>query len=225
MMTPMKKTLCLLLLLLSSALSLTLRAQAKWVEPELYIGAAGGATLSTVTLVPTYVDKTMLMGFTGGISLRYITEKHFGVQADLVYTQAGWADKYDYGSTTEYARRINSLELPLMLHAYFATKSDVARFFINAGPQFGYIVSDEEYSQDITRQYPYYGLAIENRFQWGVGGGVGFEFHFLKRQVIGVDGHFNYYFSDYFANDVIDDFPTSGSTQVAVRAYWMFRIR
>jgi len=200
-------------------------SQAKWVTPELYFGVNGGATFATATMVPTYTSKTFLLGYNGGVTFRYITEKHFGIQAEINYNQAGWKDKYDYGSTEEYYRQVNSVELPFMLHAYFTTPKKVARFFINAGPQIGYIVSDKEYSANLVKSYPHYGKEITNKFQWGVGGGVGFEFHFLKRHVIGVVGHFNYYFSDYFPNALTDDFVTSSSMQITARAYYLFRIK
>ena len=57
--------------------------------PEIAFGTRQGATLSTVWFSPT-VNQTMRLGYTGGITSRFIFEKYFGLQVELNYMQRGW---------------------------------------------------------------------------------------------------------------------------------------
>ena len=207
--------------ILLPALCQNLRAQNKPFSPEFYLGATAGATMSSITLVPQYVDKTYLFAANGGLSLRYVNEKHFGIQAELNYFQSGWKDDFGYGSTNTYRREMAFLELPFLMHARIGTKA--VNFYLNLGPKFSLFLSEEEYlDSDIS--YDYHGKALEQPFQWGMLGGGGLYVK-LKRQNIGLVGLYYYGLSDIFANAVTDDFVTSGLQQISLNLIYYFRLR
>ncbi len=198
-----------------------LRAQNNNFKPEFYLGATAGATMSSITLVPQYVDKTYLIAANAGLSLRYINEKNFGIQAELNYFQSGWKDDFGYGSTNTYRREMAFLELPFLMHARIGTKA--LSFYLNLGPKFSFFLSEKEYL-DSDVSYDYHGKALEQPFQWGVLGGVGFDIK-LKQQSIGMEGRYYYGLSDVFANAVTDDFVTSSLQQISLNLIYYFRLR
>ena len=62
------------------------------------IGINGGANYSTVSFQPT-IKQNGLLGITGGVTARYISEKYFamicGAQLELNFSQRGWDEKFD----------------------------------------------------------------------------------------------------------------------------------
>lgn len=205
------------LLLPLMALSLTV-VQAQYnTKNEWYVGVAGGASLSNVTLVPKLVDKQFAIGNTAGLSIRYISEPHFGLQAEVNYLDAGWQEDQE-GSTQpfSYQRQVKMVDVPLLLHAY--TGDHIFRGILNVGPRFSYVLSEEETFVDGATRLLHHGKAIESPFQYGLVGGGGFELH-LKRLVIGVEGRYTYFLSNLFADAVSDDFNTSSLQVVTINAF------
>ena len=54
---------------------------------ELSLGASFGTTFSKVSFAQTKVQQKMKMGYTGGLTLRWITEKNLGLQAEINFVQ------------------------------------------------------------------------------------------------------------------------------------------
>jgi len=158
-----QKTLLTGLLTLSSVV---LSAQYNTLS-EWYVGPSRGATMSTVTLVPKLVDKLYSMGESVGISTRYISENHFGFQLDLNYFEAGWKEDL-YGtkkaSDYSYARNLEFVEIPFLMHAY--TGSKAFRMFLNIGPKLSYLLSESEKMIDLTsdNEMIQHGKSVENPF-------------------------------------------------------------
>ncbi len=191
---------------------------------ETYLGLAGGITFSTVSMQPLYADKGYHQGYESGFVFRYIAEKNFGIESGLALSQSGWEDDYGYKSSNYYHRNMIFAELPFLLHAYL--ESGKARFFLNAGPKFGYFVSEKESYNNaaLADRYPYYNKAVETYFQWGIMGSAGFEFHFGP-VVCGLSGGYYYGLSDFFSNRVTDPFVTSNIQQVTGRFFVLFQIK
>jgi len=190
---------------------------------EWYLGPSAGASLSSITLVPKLVDKLFTVGKTGGLTLRYISENHFGLQTELNVVQSGWEeDEQGLGQTASYKRRLNLLDMPFMLHAYTGNKA--FRSFLNLGARFNYLLSENETIEPGTTHLIQHGKAVEKPFQYGVVGGGGVEVH-LKRLVIGLDGRYTYYVSNLFSDAVGDDFNTSNLQLITLNAYVLFRVR
>lgn len=190
---------------------------------ELYVGMAAGPTFSTASMVPLYVDKTYRQGLEGGLMLRYITEKYFGIETGLSYSQSGWKDDYGYMAADAYERCLSFVELPFLMHAWLP--SGRARFFLDAGPKIGWFISEEENIQNVSgTTWPYYNKATETYFQWGLQGKAGFEFH-LGRVVLGLEGGYYYGLSDIFSNAVTDPFVSSNLQQISARLLLLYRLK
>lgn len=190
---------------------------------EWYLGPNAGASLSNVTLVPKLVDKLFTMSNIGGLTLRYVSENHFGLQTELNLLQTGWEeDEQGMGQQFSYKRTINLVDLPFMLHAYTGDKS--FRAFLNLGSRFNYVLSEKETTTPGTTHLTQHGKAVEKPFQYGIVGGGGVEYH-LKRLVIGFDGRYTYYVSNLFSDAVGDDFSASNLQLVTLNAYLLFRVR
>ena len=69
-------------------------AQRSDYQPEFTVGVKGGTTLSRVSFTPT-VTQSLLLGYTGGVSVRYIEEKFFGLIAEINFTQCGWNETFE----------------------------------------------------------------------------------------------------------------------------------
>lgn len=220
----MKKSHLILFLMLLLALPASARRSSQDDFPaEVYVGLNGGAGLSTLTTMPVYVEKGYLMGYNGGITLRFITERHFGIESGLQYVQAGWKDNYGYKSPYSYERPQTWAELPFLMHAYLG--SGHVRFFLNAGSQFGWLLDDQEYidSEYTSEELPYYGLDVMHKFLWGIAGGAGLEFHF-GRMALGLKGQYFYGLSNLFSDQVSDPMVTSSPQQITANLFWLVRI-
>lgn len=192
---------------------------------ELYVGIRGGTTYSTINLVPKYIDINYYPGYSGGFMFRYISEKYFGIEVDLNYTQSGWResdDNYTGSSDYSYQRCITSYEMPVMLNSYFPVNKNF-RFILNAGAHFAYLDnSDEDILFD--NNYSQHGLVIENKFQYGLIGGLGMEVRF-KGSSIGIEGRYSYFLSNIFKDAASNEnFSNSNISTIYVSAYYQIQL-
>ncbi len=156
------------------------------------VGVKGGMTASRFTFVPS-VRQRLHTGPVAGISVRYDVERGASLQAELNYRRGGWQERYD-SLQTHYTRHLDYLELPLLTHLYI--RSGDMRFFLNAGPFFGYLLGESATSTgeanmsslDTTR----HGIAVRDRLFWGLGGGPGISIPLGNRQRIELEGRFVY---------------------------------
>jgi hypothetical protein len=205
----------------------TLSAQYNTMH-EWYIGPTAGVTMSNINLMPKVVDKLYYNGRTAGFSTRYISENHYGFQAEVNYFEAGWKeDLYGLKKASEYtyARSLNFIEVPFLLHAYGGSKA--TRIFLNVGPKISYLYSDSEEVIDQTEKnnLMQHGLKIDHPFQYGLLGGVGMELH-LKRSVLGLEGRYCYMLSNLF-NDAVDvnNFSSSNMQMMSLNLYYYFQLK
>lgn len=181
------KILTIFFVLLFASSSILYAQQPKAFKPEITLGIGAGPLFTSVDFERKIAQNTT-QGLSGGVSLRYITEKHLGLLAELNYSQRGWTEDFSETDFIEhsYSRTLNYIELPLMTHIYFGNK---VKFVINLGPQVSYMFSDSAsmndelagYVQDQLEQDPDNPLflqyeSIDNKFDYGLLGGVGIEF-------------------------------------------------
>lgn len=156
------------------------------------VGVKGGMTASRFTFVPS-VRQRLHTGPVAGISVRYDVERGASLQAELNYRRGGWQERYD-SLQTHYTRHLDYLELPLLTHLYI--RSGDMRFFLDAGPFFGYLLGESATSAgeanmsnlDTTR----HGITVRDRLFWGLGGGPGISIPLGNRQRIELEGRFVY---------------------------------
>lgn len=219
----MKK--CILFFILIVWMTLPGYAQ-KDFRRELSIGASFGTNFSSVGFTPK-VYQGMLMGYTGGATLRWITEKNLGLLAELNFTQQGWKEDFpdDPDAGYEYSRTGNYIEMPFLTHIYFG--SDKARFFFNLGPKIGYLLSESTKDglngQEPNRVNEQHDMPIENKFDWGLCGGPGFEL----RTGIGsflLEGRYYYALGNIYGSQKKDFFPKSSPQVITVKLTYLIPV-
>lgn len=209
-----------------SLISSMTRAQYNTMS-EWYVGPNAGATMSTINLTPKMVDKMYTFEKSFGLTTRYISENHFGFQLDLNYAESGWKEDLSglkKASGYSYARKLNFVELPFLMHAYTGSKS--TRVFLNAGPKFSYLLSESEEIKDLSpkNNLAQHGLLVANKLQYGLIGGAGLEFH-MKRSVLGLEGRYCFGLSNLFEDAISsDNFSASNLQTVSLNVYYLFQL-
>lgn len=156
-------------------------------KPQFKLGVGAGPVFTSVDFVRK-IPQSTTQGLTGGVSVKYISEKHLGLLAELNYTQRGWTEDFSEQPNPDhsYSRTLSYIELPLLTHIYFGNK---VKFIINLGPQISYMFSNKgtmndalasyvegKYEQDQnTPDFLQY-ETIDNKFDYGLLAGVGIEF-------------------------------------------------
>ena len=225
----------ILLVVLTCMFTLPMMAQLGEVRNNLAVGVNAGMNMNSVSFSPQIKQKSHT-GMSLGLTARYISEKYFnmicGIQAELNYTQRGWQENIEDGSENTYSRTMNYVEIPLLAHLAFGKDAldKGTKFFINMGPQIGYFISEKEKMSDewnpayrpngVNQQY---GKWVENKFDYGLLGGVGMEQstkagHFL------LEGRYYYGLADFWGNSKKDDFGRSGHSYMGVKLTYLFDI-
>ena len=220
---------------LACLFTLPIMAQLGEERHNLAVGVNAGMNMSTVSFSPR-IKLNSYPGMTFGVTARYMSEKYFkmmcGIQAEINYTQRGWKENIEDGTGNTYSRTMNYVEVPLLAHLSFGKDAldEGVKFFVNMGPQVSYFLSEKEkMSEDwdpshrpngVNQQY---GKWVENKFDYGILGGLGFELstkagHFL------LEGRYYYGLSDFWGSSKKDDFGRSGHSYMGVRLTYLFDI-
>lgn len=202
-------------------------AQVGDLRHNFAIGINGGVNLNSVSFEPT-IKQNNLMGFTGGITARYISEKYFsmicGIQLELNYSQHGWEEALeDYEDT--YSRTMNYIEIPMLAHIAFGKEQRGLRFFINAGPQIGFMLSESESYSEIWdpshRIKEQYGKMVDKKFDYGIVGGAGVELR-TKAGSFLLEGRYYFGLADFYNNTKKDYFSKSAHTAIQAKITYLF---
>lgn len=219
--------------LLLTAGVLPVSAQLQEQRRNFALGVNGGVNLSSVSFQPTIKQNTMI-GPAMGITARYISEKYFkmicGVQMEVNYSQRGWSEKIEDGTDNTYKRAMNYIEIPLLAHLAFGKdEGHGARFIVNLGPQVGFLLSEKETkggNWDPSDRYvsnSTYGKMAENKFDYGLVGGMGVEL----RTGIGnfvLEGRYYFGLSDFYGNSKSDPYSRSAHSYIGGRLTYLFDI-
>jgi len=191
---------------------------------ELFVGASGGATYSSVTFNPKVTQRS-LQGFTFGLTGRLTTGKNVGLQLELNYVQEGWDEEYEEAPEYHYSRRLDYLQLPFYTRVQFGGKN--VKGFLNAGPQIGYLLSETTVSNlggaEPGRINAQHDMPVTNRFEWGIGGGPGIEL----RTAIGsflLEGRYFYSFGDIYSTQRKDFFSKASSSNITVKMTYLLSL-
>lgn len=223
--------------ILAVACLFTLPAAAQLGEERrnFAIGINGGLNMSSVSFDPR-IKQNKHNGISTGVTLRYMSEKYFkmmcGVLVELNYSQRGWNEKIEDGSGNTYSRTMNYIEIPFMAHLAFGKDAlnRGLKFFVNAGPQISFFLSDKEKMSDnwdpsarpngVIEQY---GKAVENKFDYGITAGAGLELstgigHFL------LEGRYYMGLGDFYKSSKKDYFGRSAHSYIGARLTYLFDI-
>lgn len=203
-------------------------AQRSDYQPEFTVGVKGGTTLSRVSFTPT-VTQSLLLGYTGGVSIRYIEEKYFGLIAEVNFTQCGWNETFDTDPYT-YSHTLNYVTVPFLTHFFFGNR--IVRGFINAGPQIGFLLSDSyksnfdihnlpEFSQK-SKVKEIYTMDIAHKIDYGIMAGAGIEFRIAKSHGIVLEGRYYYGLGDIFNNRKKDVFSASHNQIITISLGYLY---
>ena len=191
--------------------------------------------LSTVSFQPSIKQKSHT-GMEFGLTARYICEKYFkmicGIQAEINYSQRGWKENIEDGTDNSYSRVMNYVEIPLLAHLAFGKDAlnEGVKFFVNAGPQIAFFLNEKEKmggnwdtsnrQNGIIQQY---GKMVENKFDYGIIGGLGIDINSKAGHFI-LEGRYYYGLSDFWKSTKKDEFSRSGHSYIGFRLAYLFDI-
>ncbi|MBQ8047097.1 MAG: PorT family protein [Prevotella sp.] len=233
---------------LSSLQPFVAHAQIGDHRSDFSLGINGGCVLSNVGFSPK-VTQGMHTGVTGGISFRYVCEKYFNticsVYGEVNYAETGWKEDIvdindqpvlntSTGVPEEYSRTMKYIQIPILAHLAWGREDNGLQFYVNLGPQFGYYLSESTATNFTTdnmnlgdranKQTAQYAMSVENKFDYGIAVGGGFELslrhvgHFL------IDGRYYYGLGNIYGDSKRDYFAKSNLGNVTVKVAYLFDI-
>lgn len=208
-------------------------AQIEQPRSILELGFSGGLNLNRMEFQPS-IRQHLAQGANGGLNIRYTSEKYFSMicaaQLEVNFSQRGMTEDFDDGTSNTYNRLINYIEVPFFAHVSWGREERGIQFFLNLGPQLGFFINESESyegewetaNRPITIR-PLYGKPLENKFDYGIAGGLGLEY---KTQIgnFFIEGRYYYGLADIFGNSKTDDFGRSANTTITARIGYSIRI-
>lgn len=210
---------------------------------ELRLGVTSGVSLNSVDFDPT-IKQQKLVGYTGGISLKYTCEKYFNticaIEAEINYARMGWRE--DVLSSTgaklpdTYSREMNYIQLPLLANLGWGREERGFMFYVVAGPQVGYCFSDTEKRSSTWTLLPdgtpdrpngmhaQYGMKIDHRLDYGITAGAGLELNTRHAGHFNISARYYYGLGDIFSNSKRDVFSRSANGAFVVKLGYYFTV-
>ncbi len=225
-----------------SFLFFSLHAQQNRFLQEIAVGINGGVNLSTVSFL--YNDPAMgselgdvgwRTGAKGGISVRYISMKHFGVQLEVNFAQGGWSEEFKDGdyikgvkvdsAGVKISRRLNYIEIPLLAHIYFGRKM---RFFVNLGPKLGIMASYGDLKAEHMAVFGENDPRIydngHNSIDYGLSVGGGIDVQIGRIHTI-IEVRYTFGFGDVYSNSKSDVYQHSNNQNFAITAAFLLPVK
>jgi len=209
------------------------KSQTDIFRKEWAFGPNGGFNYSRVHFFPS-VAQDMLQQHGGGISIRHVSENHFGIQGELNYSLHGWKEKTDtVTNLSEYSRSLAYIEMPVMTYLYF-NMGKRARLVFLAGPQIGYNIGEKILKENLVasdsdedferKKQEYYHKEVQRPIDYGITGGMGFELRTGVGNFI-LDGRYYFGLSDFFNNKRSDYFQASSNQFISVKMTYLFEVK
>ena len=242
------------LLLVTYHLSLiTASAQVGEYRNSFAVGVNGGYLLSKVSFVPE-VPQDYSDGLTGGLTLRYTSEKYFSticsIQTEVNISQLGWKEDIktlsggdvinpETGVAEQYKRDITYLQIPIMAHLAWGKEKNGINAFINAGPQFGFFLSEKttkNYNKPYTKDnFPDYvggeervsvevaqeDMPIERKFDYGIAVGGGIEWDIRRIGRFSLEGRYYIGLGNIYDDSKKDEFGKSNHGTIFVKLAYL----
>ncbi|MGM9827524.1 MAG: porin family protein [Muribaculaceae bacterium] len=202
-------------------------------KPHISVGGHAGMSMSQMSFSPS-ISQKWANGLTMGIQARYAEEKIFGLIGELNIVQRGWAESFDEHPELQYSRSLTYVSIPLMTHIYFGPRR--FKFFVNLGPEFSYMVSDNISSNfdyrnpqaagiPASRHCEQMSMDIHSRFDYGITAGLGAEYYIRPRHSVYIEARFYYGLGNIYPSSKADTFSASRSMNLAITAGYNFRLK
>ncbi|MDE6689528.1 MAG: PorT family protein [Prevotella sp.] len=234
---------CNILFYFFALLPLSVFAQVGEHRSELAVGVSGGCILSEIGFTPE-VNQYQHSGLTGGITVRYTSEKYFksicAIVAELNYAQIGWKEKIldsddllvinsVTGQAEAYQRDMAYIQLPVLARLGWGRERKGMQFFFQAGPQLGMFLNEHtkknynvtERPLGVTAQDS---MAVENKFDFGITAGLGLEYSHPKVGHFMLEGRYYYGLGDIYGNSKRDYFARSNILNITIKLTYLFDI-
>ena len=223
----MMKARYILLTLLLCTVTITGIAQPRLRRPEIYVGAHAGVMASTMMFVPNIAKIDIMQSplhANGGLVFRYAGHKVCAIQTEINYMPRGWHETIQLadGSSMDYYRQLDYIEIPLLMHLYFGKER--FRAFLNLGPQIGYCFRDVSTEVPSTVLSPQY-QPIDKPFDWGLAGGLGCYYRTRHIGIFQLEARFNFSMGTIYNNRKVDYFSQSNSMTLSVNLAYMWEIK
>lgn len=151
---------------------------------------------------------------------------------EVNFAQRGWDESYEDYPELSYTRTMNYVEVPFLAHLAFGRERGM-QFFIHAGPQIGFLLSDSEKIDGdwdrmlglganlVTEQH---GKAIDNKFDYGIAAGAGVELRTKAGNFL-LEGRYYYGLSDFYNSTKKDYFSRSAHNIISVKLTYLFDLK
>lgn len=211
-----------IILLLACLMSGLMAGQARLRRPEIYVGAHAGVMASTTLFDPSVPGMDILkspLSVNGGLVFRYAGHKVCAIQTEVNYMQRGWREVTE---GMDYRRQLDYIEVPLLMHIYLGKQR--FRGFLNLGPQIGYCIRDIAYGSPLNSEAHQY-KEIDNRFDWGLAGGLGMYYRTRKIGLFQLEARFNYSLGGVFSTSKMNYFSVANSMNLSVNFAYLWEIK
>lgn len=181
------------------------------------IGVQYGATLSQVMWNPSQKQNMLFLPVNFGVTYTLYGKMfgympYFGFQAGLFYAREGYQFEYDedddYTFTIEGAEKavMQVVELPVLAHIHVDFWK--MKLLVNIGCYAGYRMSIERFpgkNSSVAEEIKYSFLETDNRFDYGIKGGVGIGLVFDPIE-IHITGMYKHSFSSLYQPDYYSEY-------------------
>ena len=221
---------------------------------ELAVGAGAGMVMSSVGFLPK-VPQSMHTGMTGGLAVRYTSEKYFNsicaIVAEMNYAQIGWKENIltpddepvinrATGLREEYQRDLAYMQIPVFARLGWGRERRGMQFFFQVGPQVGLLLNEKtKMNFEWKDRTPVYSdgsgrtsaivaqdtMAVENKLDYGISGGIGLEFSHPKVGHFLLEGRYYYGLGNIYGNTKRDYFAISNFSNIMVKLTYMFDLK
>lgn len=218
---------------------------------EFAVGFNGGYVLSNVGFVPK-VPQVQHGGITGGLSMRYTSEKYFNsicaVVGEVNFARIGWKEEIltpedqpvinaVTGVAEAYQRDMTYLQVPVFARLGWGRERRGFQFFFQAGPQIGVLMSESsQMNFPWDQRTPVFAdgtgrtssvvaqdtMAIKNKIDYGISAGAGIEFSHPKAGHFLLEGRYFYGLGDIFGNSKRDYFGRSNFANIVIKLTYLF---
>lgn len=240
----------LLLLTMLLGGSLSANAQIGEHRNDFAVGFNGGYVMSSVGFQPD-VQQKKHGGMTFGFSAKYTCEKYFkticSIMAEINYAQVGWQENIldvdnnpviitSTGEAMAYKRTINYIQVPIFAHLAWGRETRGLNIFVNAGPQFGYYLSDSQDTNFDVKNMPATDnnrvsyvvaqdtMAVKNKLDYGIAVGLGAEYSIPKVGHFLAEARYYYGLGNIYGSSKRDYFGKSNYGQIVVKLSYLFDI-